>query len=78
MLATNPVVRKPDPVEASVRPQIINVPVRPLRHLLMMREAGSHASQPERAANINVETSSQFEGAEFPDLDALFPATKKD
>jgi hypothetical protein len=30
MLATNPVVRIPDPVEAGMEPQVINVPVRSL------------------------------------------------
>jgi hypothetical protein len=78
MLSTNRVVRIPDPVEASVGPQVINVPVRSLRHLLMVRDAGSHTSRPHRAANVNVETSSKLEWAEFPDLDELISRTKKD
>jgi hypothetical protein len=78
MLAANPVVRIPDPVEAGIGAQVINVPVRLLRHLLMVREAGSQTSRPEGAAQVNVETSTKPQGAEFPDLDALFPGTKKD
>jgi hypothetical protein len=78
MLATNLVVRVPDPVESGMEPQIINVPVRALRHLLMVRDAGPHPTRPLGAANINVKTSSQFERAEFSDLDQLIPGTKKD
>jgi hypothetical protein len=78
MLATNPVVRIPDPVEAGMGPQVINVPVRSLRHLLVVRDASPHASGPQGAANINVGTSSKLQQAEFPDLDQLIPGTKKD
>jgi hypothetical protein len=78
MLATNRVVRIPDAVEVGMGPQEINVPVRWLRHLPMVREAGSHTSRPDRAAHIKVETSSKLQGAEFPDLDSLLPGTKKD
>jgi hypothetical protein len=46
MLAANPVVRIPDPVETGLTPQVINVPVRPLRRLLMVRDSGSHTSRP--------------------------------
>ena len=78
MLATDLVVRIPDPVEASVGTQVINVPVRSLRHLLMVRDTGLHTSRPHRAANVNVETSSELQRAEFPDLDQVIPGTKKD
>jgi hypothetical protein len=60
MLATNPVVRIPDPVEAGMGPQVVNVPVRSLRYLLMVRDAGPHASRPHGAANVNVETLSKL------------------
>jgi hypothetical protein len=78
MLATDPVVRIPDPLEAGMGPQVINVPVRSLRHLLMVSDTSSDASRPNRAANVNVETSSKLQWAEFPDLDQLLPGTKKD
>jgi hypothetical protein len=78
MLATNPVARIPDVFEAGVGPQIINVPVRSLRRLLMVYDAGSDTSRAERAADVNVETPSKLQGAEFPDLDQLIPGTKKD
>jgi hypothetical protein len=78
MLATNPVVTIPDPVETHLGPQVINVPVRPLRHLAMVRDAGAHASRPERAAYVNIETTLKLHEREFPDLDLLFPGTKKD
>jgi hypothetical protein len=44
----------------------------------MVRDAGPHASRPQGAANINVETSSKLQQAEFPDLDQLIPGTEKD
>jgi hypothetical protein len=78
MLATNPVVRIPDPVETGLWPQVINVPVRALRILLMVRDAGSHTSRPERAAHVNVEPSSKLQAPELSDLDPLFPEAKKD
>ena len=78
MLATNPVVRIPDPVEACVGPQVINVPVRLRRYLLVVRDAGPHASRPHGAAHVNVETSPELERAEFPDLDQSCPGTRKD
>jgi hypothetical protein len=68
----------PDPFEADTGPQVIDVPVRPLRHLLVVRDSRPHTSRPQGAANINVKTSSQFERAEFSDLDQLIPWTKKD
>ena len=61
-----------------MEPQVIDVPVRLLRHLLMVRDAGPHPSRPQGAANVNVETSPKLQWAEFPDLDQLIPGTKKD
>jgi hypothetical protein len=78
MLATNPVVRIPDPVETGMGSQVINVPVRSRRQLLMVRDAGSDTPRPDRAAHVNVETSSKLQWAEFPDLDQLSPGTEKD
>ena len=78
MLATSRIVRIPDPVDAGMGPQEINVPVRAVRHLLMVRDAGLNASRPQCTANVNVETSSQLECAEFSDLDQLSSGTKKD
>lgn len=78
MLATNPVVGIPDPLEADMAPQVINVPVRPRRHLLMVRDSRPHTSRPQGAAHVNVETSSKLERAEFPNSDQLSPGTKKD
>jgi len=78
MLVTNPAMGIPDPVEPRMGSQVIDVPVRPLRHLLVVRDAGPHATRPQGAANINVKTSLQFERAESPDLDQLIPGTKKD
>jgi hypothetical protein len=77
MLAANPVGRIPDPDEAGMGPQIINMPVRSLRHLLMVGDAGSNTSRPQRAANVNVETPSKLEWAELPDLDPLILRTGK-
>lgn len=77
MLATSPAVRRPNPVEPGVGPQVINMPVRPLRHLLMVRDAGPQASRPQGAADVNVETSTQFEWTEFPDLNPLLARTKE-
>jgi hypothetical protein len=78
VLATDPVVRIPDPLEAGMGPQVIDVPVRSLRHLLMVSDTGSDTSWPDRAANVNVKTSSKLQWAEFPDLDQLIPGAKKD
>jgi hypothetical protein len=78
MLATNPAVRIPDPLKTSLGPQVINVPVRPLRNLVMVRNARAHTSRPERAAYVNVETSLKLQRGELPDLDPLSPGTKKD
>jgi len=78
MLATNRAVTIPDAVESRMGAQIINVPVRPLRHLPMVRHAGADASRPQGTANISVETSMQVEHAESPNLDQHVPGTKKD
>jgi hypothetical protein len=78
MFAANPAIGVPDPVESGVRPQVIDVPVRPLRCLLVVRNAGAHASRPEGAAHINVEAGSKLEGTELPDLDQLVPGTIED
>jgi hypothetical protein len=78
MLATNPVVRIPDPVEAGMGSQVINVPVGARRQLLVVRDAGSNTSRPDRAADVNVETFSKLQSAEFPDLDQLSAGTEKD
>jgi hypothetical protein len=78
MLATNPVVRIPDPVEAGMGSQVINVPVRSRRQLLMVRNAGSDTSRPVRAAHVNVETSAKLQWAELPYLDRPFLGTEKD
>ena len=78
MLATNPVVRIPNPVETSMGSQVINVPVRSQRQLLMVRDAGSDTSRPDRAAYVNVEASSKLQGAELPYLDQPFLGTEKD
>jgi hypothetical protein len=78
MLATNPVVRIPDPVETGMGSQVIDVPVRSRRQLLMVRHAGSDTSRPDRAAYVNVETSSKLQWAELPYLDRPFLGTEKD
>jgi hypothetical protein len=78
MLTTNPVVRIPDPVETGVGSQVINVPVRSQRQLLMVRDAGSETPRPHRAAHVNVETSSKLQWAELPYLDRPFLGTEKD
>ena len=59
MLTTNRIVRIPDALEPRMGPQVINVPVRPLRYPPMVRNSGADASWPQGTANINVETSSQ-------------------
>jgi len=58
--------------------QVINVPVRSQRQLLMVRDAGSDTSRPDRAAYVNVEASSKLQGAELPYLDQPFLGTEKD
>jgi hypothetical protein len=78
MLPTNRSVRIPDAVETRMEPQVINVPVRPLRPRPMVRHAGSHASRAQCTADINVETASQPKYAESPNLDQLIPGTKED
>ena len=78
MLATNPVVRIPDPIETGMGSQVINVPLGARRQLLMVRDAGPDTSRPGRAADVNVDTSSKLQWAEFPDLDQLSPGTEKD
>jgi hypothetical protein len=78
MLATNPVVRIPDPVETGMGSQVINVPVRSRRRLLMVRNAGSDTSRPVRAAHVNVETSAKLQHSELPYLDQPFLGTEKD
>jgi len=78
MLATNPVVRVPDPVETGMGSQVINVPVRSQRRLLMVRDAGSDTSRPDRAAHVDVETSSKLQWAELPYLDRPLLGTEKD
>jgi hypothetical protein len=78
MLATNPVVRIPDPVETGMGSQVIYVPVRSKRQLPMVRDAGSDTSRPHRAAHINVETSSKLQYSKLPYLDRPFLGTEKD
>ena len=78
MLATNPVVRIPNPVETGMGSQVINVPVRSQRQLLMVRHAGPHTSRPDRAAYVNIETSAKLQWAELPYLDQPFLGTEKD
>jgi len=78
MLATRLLVRSPNPLEPRVGPQIINMPVRSLRQLLVVRKAGPQASRPQGAAHVNVEASTQFEGTELPDLNPLLTGTKED
>ena len=78
MLATNPVVRIPDPVETGMGTQVINMPVRSRRQLLMVRDAGSDTSRPDRAAHVNVETSSKLQYSKLPYLDRPFLGTEKD
>jgi hypothetical protein len=78
MLATNPVVRIPDPVETGMAPQVINVPVGSRRYFAMVCDAGPHTSRPQGAAHVNVETASKLQGAELPYLDQPFPGTEKD
>ena len=77
MLATDPVVRIPDPDEAGMGSQVINVPVRSRRCLAMVRDAGLHASRPQGAAHVNVVAAPQFEHTEFSDLDPLWTGTRK-
>jgi hypothetical protein len=78
MLATSPAVRRPNPVDPDVGPQVINMPVRSLRHLLMVRDAGPQASWPQGAADVNVIASTQPKYAESPNSDQLIPGTKED
>jgi len=78
MLATNPAVRIPDPVETGMGSQVINVPVRARRQLPMVRDAGSDTSRPHRAAHVNVETPSKLQYSELPYLDRPFLGTEKD
>ena len=61
-----------------MRPQVIDVPVRPRRYLRVVRDAGAHPSRSERAADVNVETPAQFERAEFSDVDQLVSGTTED
>jgi len=58
--------------------QVINVPVGSRRCLAMVRDAGLHASRPQGAAHVNVETATKLQGAEFPDSDQSFLGTEKD
>jgi hypothetical protein len=78
MLATNPVVRIPDPVETGMGSQVIHVPVRSRRQLPMVRDAGSYTSRTERTAHVNVETSSKLQCSKLPYLDRPFPGTEED
>lgn len=61
-----------------MRPQVVDVPVRPRRYLRVVRDAGAHASRSQRAAYVNVETAAQFERAEFADLGQLVSGTIED
>jgi hypothetical protein len=61
-----------------MRSQVIDVPVRSPRQLLVVRDAGSDTSRPDRAADVNVETEPKLQLAEFPNLDQLFLGTGKD
>ena len=58
--------------------QVINVPVRSQRQLLMVRDAGPDTSRPDRAAHVNVETSAKQQWAELPYLDRPLLGTEKD
>ena len=77
MLATGWARRRPNPVEPGVGPQIVNMPVRSLRHLLMVCNTGLQATRTQGAADVNIETSTQFEWTEFPDLNPLLARTKE-
>jgi hypothetical protein len=77
MLATNRAVRIPDPVEAGVGSEVVNVPVRSRRQLPMARDASPDASRPQGAADINVETASKPQRPELPDLHQPLPGKEK-
>jgi hypothetical protein len=51
-----PVIRKPNSLEAYLLPQVIDMPVGTLDRAKVMSEAGSYASWPECAADIDVVT----------------------
>jgi len=78
MLATIVAKRVADAVEPRVSSQEIDVPVRPWRDLLVVRDAGAYPSRPEGAAHVNVEAASKFERTELPDLDQPISGTKQD
>jgi hypothetical protein len=78
MLATNPTVRIPDPVEAGTGSQEIDVPVRSRRYRTMVCDARPHTARPQGAAYVDVETASKPQETELAYLDLPLPRAEKD
>lgn len=56
MLPALRIVREPDPVHLSVRPQVVDVPVGSFGHSQMVRDAAAETSGAQGAANVDVES----------------------
>ncbi len=77
MLATLPVVAIPDLFKRRVPPQVVNVPVRAVGRLQVVREPGADASATECAANVHVETGLEPQRAQSSDMDKAFRSRGK-
>jgi hypothetical protein len=69
MLPGNTVVAEPNLLGMRVRLQVINVPVRTVRRLQMVRESGAETTGTVGAPDVHVDTGLKPESTEPPDPD---------
>jgi len=77
MLQTPIVETVPDVFDLAMRPQVVDVPVRPARELAMMGKPGPDASGSKRAADINIEARPEPQSAEPSSLDQVSRSRRK-
>jgi hypothetical protein len=64
-------------MKPAVRSQIIDVPVRSCRQLLMMGDPGTQATRPQRAPQVNVIPALKLHRSPAPDLNTGIARTGK-
>ena len=70
MLSAQRIATVPEPVHTSVRPEVIDVPVRPHGSPHVVSDSGPQASRTQRSPDINVESRLKPYRAELSDLNS--------
>ena len=78
MLAALGIVAEPDALDLRVRPDVVNMPVQPLRGPLMMPKTSAKASWAQSTTKVNLNPALQAHVAEPPDIDTHRLNTSKD